>query len=63
MVWLYDRTRSVLMVMLTHLPIVVGAYVFMDEGLSAHEAFSRSSPTARRCGPSWGWSLRRAGDG
>jgi membrane protease YdiL (CAAX protease family) len=39
MVWLYDRTRSVLMVMLMHLPIVVGAYVFMDEGLSAQEAF------------------------
>jgi membrane protease YdiL (CAAX protease family) len=39
MVWLYDRTWSVLMVMLMHLPIVVGAYVFMNEGLSAQEAF------------------------
>jgi uncharacterized protein len=40
MVWLYDRTHSVLLVMLMHLPIVVGAYVFMDEGLSAQEAFT-----------------------
>jgi membrane protease YdiL (CAAX protease family) len=39
MVWLYSRTQSVLLVMLMHLPIVVGAYAFMDASLSAQEAF------------------------
>jgi membrane protease YdiL (CAAX protease family) len=40
MVWMYDHTESVLLVMLMHFPIVVGAYVFMDEGLAAQEAFA-----------------------
>jgi membrane protease YdiL (CAAX protease family) len=37
MVWLYDRTQSLLLVMLMHFPIVVNQYVFGPEDLSGRQ--------------------------
>jgi putative effector of murein hydrolase LrgA (UPF0299 family) len=40
MVWLYDRTQSLLLVMLMHVPIVVGVYVFDSATISAQGRFT-----------------------
>ena len=39
MVWVHDRTRSLLLVMLMHLPIVVGQFVLTPEGISGEAMF------------------------
>ena len=39
MVWVYDRTGSVLLAMLMHLPIVVSQYVLNPEGLTGNGMF------------------------
>lgn len=40
MVWVYDRTRSLLLAMLMHLPIVVGALVLNPEAASGSQMFT-----------------------
>ena len=39
MVWVYDRTRSLLVVMLMHMPIVVSQFVLTPEGISGEQMF------------------------
>lgn len=39
MVWVYDRTGSLLVVMLMHMPIVVSQFVLTPEGLSGEQMF------------------------
>ncbi len=39
MVWVYDRTQSLLVVMLMHMPIVVGALVLTSEAISGEQMF------------------------
>ncbi|NJD17715.1 MAG: CPBP family intramembrane metalloprotease, partial [Gemmatimonadetes bacterium] len=39
MVWVYDRTRSVLLGMVMHVPIVVSQYVLNPEGISGKPLF------------------------
>jgi membrane protease YdiL (CAAX protease family) len=39
MVWVYDRTQSLLLAMLMHLPIVVGALVLGSEAISGEQMF------------------------
>jgi len=38
MVWLYDRTRSVLVVMLMHAPLAAGQLIFLPEAMSRESA-------------------------
>jgi membrane protease YdiL (CAAX protease family) len=40
MVWVYDRTQSVLVVMLMHMPIVVSQFVLTPEGISGEAMFA-----------------------
>lgn len=40
MVWVYDRTQSLLVAMLMHMPIVVGMYVFGSEAISPEGMFT-----------------------
>lgn len=40
MVWVYDRTQSLLVAMLMHLPIVVGAIVLNAEAISGEQRFT-----------------------
>jgi membrane protease YdiL (CAAX protease family) len=39
MVWVYDRTHSLLLVMLMHMPIVVSQYVLTPEAISGEQMF------------------------
>jgi CAAX protease family protein len=39
MVWVYDRTQSLLVVMLMHMPIVVSQFVLNPEGISGEQMF------------------------
>lgn len=39
MVWVYDRTQSLLLVMLMHVPIVVSQYVLNPEAISGEQRF------------------------
>jgi len=38
-VWVYDRTQSLLVVMLMHMPIVVGALVLTSQAISGEQMF------------------------
>ena len=38
-VWVYDRTQSLLVAMLMHMPIVVGALVLNAEAISGEQMF------------------------
>jgi membrane protease YdiL (CAAX protease family) len=40
MVWVYDRTQSILVVMLMHMPIVVSQFVLTPEGISGEAMFT-----------------------
>ena len=40
MVWVYDRTQSLLVVMLMHMPIVVSQFVLNPEGMSGEQMFT-----------------------
>jgi hypothetical protein len=40
MVWVYDRTQSLLVVMLMHMPIVVSQFVLNPEGISEEALFT-----------------------
>ncbi len=40
MVWVYDRTQSVLVVMLMHMPIVVSQFVLTPERMSGEQMFA-----------------------
>ena len=40
MVWVYDRTQSLLVVMLMHMPIVVSQFVLTPEGISGEAMFA-----------------------
>jgi membrane protease YdiL (CAAX protease family) len=40
MVWVYDRTQSVLLAMLMHMPIVVSQFAFTPEGISGEAMFA-----------------------
>lgn len=40
MVWIYDRTQSLLVVMLMHMPIVVSQFVLNPEGMSGEAMFT-----------------------
>jgi uncharacterized protein len=40
MVWVYDRTQSVLLAMLMHMPIVVSQFVLTPEGISGEAMFA-----------------------
>ena len=39
MVWIYDRTQSLLLAMLMHMPIVVSQYVLNPEAISGEQMF------------------------